>query len=121
MPNKLPTKKANRLIGPVALASALLILMAAAWFTYLNVKEFAETASWVSQSREVLLTTQTIMRKLNKAESAGRGYLLTDEPQYREQFDSSIKLALEGKADLKELTSDNEDQRARVKQTGRDD
>ena len=114
MPSKLPTKKANRLIGPVALVSALLILMAAAWFTYQNVKEFAETARWVSQSREVLLTTQTIMRKLNKAESAGRGYLLTDEPHYREQFDSSIKLALEGKANLKELTSDNEDQRARV-------
>ena len=54
------------------------------------------------------------MRKLNKAESAGRGYLLTDEPHYREQFDSSIKLALEGKASLKKLTSDNEDQRKRV-------
>ena len=114
MPYKLPFKKANRWIGPAALTTALLILMAAAWFTYQNVKEFAETARYVSQSREVLLTTQTIMRKLNKAESAGRGYLLTDEPHYREQFDSSIKLALEGKASLKKLTSDNEDQRKRV-------
>ena len=114
MPDKLPFKKANRWIGPAALATALLILMAAAWFTYQNVKEFAETGRWVSQSREVLLTTQTIMRKLNKAESAGRGYLLTDEPHYREQFDSSIKFALEGKANLKKLTSDNEDQRKRV-------
>ncbi|MDB4766105.1 response regulator [bacterium] len=114
MPDKLPFKKANRWIGPAALASALLILMAAAWFTYQNVKEFAETSRWASQSRKVLLTTQTIMRKLNKAESAGRGYLLTNEPHYREQFDSSIKLALEGKANLKKLTSDNEDQRKRV-------
>ena len=81
---------------------------------YQNMKEFSETARWVSHSREVLANTQTVMRKLNKAESAGRGFLLAREPQFREQFNSSIEIARECKAKLAMLTSDDQDQQRRV-------
>ncbi|MDB2685706.1 response regulator [Mariniblastus sp.] len=109
-----PVSKTNRWVGPLALAAALLTLFGATWFTYQNVKQFAETARWISHTREVMLTTQTIMRKLNKAESAGRGFMLTREPEYRTQFDLAIKMALEGKGDLRKLTSHDDDQRKRV-------
>ena len=117
MPNKFenPTVKSNRWIVPLALATALLILIAAAWHTYRNMKEFAKTANWVSHTREVISSTQTVMRMLNKAESAGRGFLLVNDAHYREQFDTSIEKALEGKAKLKMLTSADQDQQRRVK------
>ena len=117
MPNSIQspsTSKSSRFVGPIALATALLILFGATWFTYQNVKQFADTAHWVSHTREVMLTTQTIMRKLNKAESAGRGFMLTRESEYRTQFDTAIEAALAGKGELRKLTSDNEDQRKRV-------
>ena len=106
--------KTSRFVGPLALATALLILFGATWFTYQNVRQFAETARWVSHTREVMLTTQTIMRKLNKAESAGRGFMLTRESEYQTQFDLAIEAALAGKGELRKLTSDNDDQRKRV-------
>ena len=116
MPNSVqsPPASSSRLVGPIALAAALLTLFGATWFTYQNVRQFAETARWVSHTREVMLTTQTIMRKLNKAESAGRGFMLTREPEYRSQFDLAIEAALKGKGELRKLTSDDNDQQKRV-------
>ena len=117
MPNSVqsaPVSKNSRSVAPIVLATALLIVFGATWFTYQNVKQFADTARWVSHTREVMLTTQTIMRKLNKAESAGRGFMLTREPEYRTQFDSAIELALAGKGELRKLTSDNSYQQKRV-------
>ena len=40
--------------------------------------------------------------------------MLTREPEYRAQFDLAIEMALEGKGDLRKLTSDDDDQRKRV-------
>ena len=116
MPNNFDDSavETNRWIVPVALVTALLILMAAAWHTYQNMREFAETARWVSHTREVLANTQTVMRMLNKAESAGRGFLLNKDPQFREQFNSSIETARDGRAKLKMLTSNNQEQQQRV-------
>ena len=117
MPNSVQSpnvSKTSRTVGPIALVIALMILFGATWFTYQNVRQFAETARWVSHTREVMLTTQTIMRKLNKAESAGRGFMLTRESEYRTQFDLAIEMALAGKGELRKLTSDNDDQRKRV-------
>ena len=104
----------GRWLAPVALGAALLVLLGSALTTYRNVKRFANMADWVSHSREVLATTEGVLAELSKAESAGRGFLLSGKAIYRSDFDAAVSEALKRQAALHNLTLHNPSQKRRV-------
>ncbi len=106
----------ERWLAPAALVAALAFLVGTSWFTYRNVQRASESADWVSQSRQVLAVTQGIRAELSQAESAGRGFLLSDDEIYRSQFDHAVAAAVDLQKKLKQLTLDNPDQQQRVKE-----
>ncbi|GAA5505860.1 response regulator [Novipirellula caenicola] len=106
--------KWERWLAPVGLVTALAFLIGTSWITYRNVQRAAESADWVSQSRQVLAVTHGIRAELSQAESAGRGFLLSDDEIYREQFDRAIAAAVQQQSKLKQLTLDNPEQKKRV-------
>lgn len=107
--------KWERWLAPAGLIAALAFLIGTSWMTYRNVQRAAESADWVSQSRQVLAVTQEIRAELSQAESAGRGFLLSDDEIYRNQFDHAIAAAERQQSKLMQLTLDNPEQKKRVK------
>ncbi len=104
----------NSSMAPILLAVALVVQFGAAWVTYDNVRASAESAQWVSHSREVLANAEGIIANLSEAESAGRGSLISNADDDRAQFDSASKGARTKQVALGKLTLDNPMQHKRV-------
>lgn len=69
---------------------------------------------WVDHSREVIRNTKTLQTDLTRAESAERGYLLTDLDRYLPPFQSAQAELYESLGKLRGLTSDNRNQQQRL-------
>jgi PAS domain S-box-containing protein len=104
----------NRLVAPATLIAGLLVLMLSAFVNYRNVRLSAESAQWVAHTRQVLSVTEGILADLSEAESAGRGFLITNDSIYRSQFESATSATLVKHAELENLTVDNPEQQQRV-------
>jgi PAS domain S-box-containing protein len=84
--------------GVLSWASALL---------YEEALQFRENRQWVSHTRDVLDELQTFRNRVEEAESAQRGYVLTGEQRYLQTYDSSVDEARQNLGRLQSLTQDN--------------
>jgi PAS domain S-box-containing protein len=104
----------DRLVAPATLIAGLLVLILSAFVTYRNVRLSSESSQWVAHTRQVLGVTEGILADLSEAESAGRGFLISNDAIYRSQFESATSAALVKQSELENLTVDNLEQQQRV-------
>lgn len=102
----------GRVSGLLAVSLALFVVAAVA-LAY-NLTRVKESFDWVEHTNEVLRYLSQLERTMLEAESAERGYLLTGETQYRDNYlraSRDIPRAIES---LGKLVSDNPVQGPRV-------
>ncbi len=90
---------------------ALAILAFAGWESHRDTVRVAEAASARKQSYEVQRTIDETAARLVDAETGQRGYLLTGNEAYLEPYRGAIRNLDQTMGQLKELTSDNPNQR----------
>ncbi len=114
MPTRSGSRSTKRYFIPLLLTTGVVVLFACGILIYRNVQTFAESAGWVSHTRAVLANIEGISADLAQAESASRGFWISGEPQYREQFDASVASAADRQVELRALTDDNSAQQDRL-------
>ncbi len=104
----------QRYFVPTLLTIATATLILCALVIYRNVRSFAETAQWVSHSREVLGNIEGVTAALTEAESSARGFWISGNEKYRQDFDRATEEVKRLHADLTRLTVDNSEQQTRM-------
>jgi signal transduction histidine kinase/HPt (histidine-containing phosphotransfer) domain-containing protein/ActR/RegA family two-component response regulator len=89
---------------------AIALLYVAGGFTYRTGAEFADSARWVSHGQQVRAALGRLYATISDAESAQRNYLLTGDPQYKEDYRSFVSRLNGHQQDLVELVADNKTQ-----------
>ncbi len=79
-----------------------------------TLRKVHESDRWVDHTREVIRDTDVLLSSVKDAESGQRGYLLTGEPSYLQPYYDALRLTPERFDRLKQLTSDNSQQQARL-------
>lgn len=102
--------------APLLLAGALLALFVSAFITHRNVIATSESALWVAHTSQVLARTEGILADLNEAESAARGFLISNNAEFREQFEVAQASTIAKQEELEKLTLDNTDQQKQVEE-----
>src|SRR5712664_1662201 len=90
------------------------ILAFVGWESYRYTARVDEVADARKHSHEVLRTLDETLARLVDAETGQRGYLLTGDEAYLEQYREAIKNIDQTIGNLKSLTSDNPNQQKRI-------
>jgi PAS domain S-box-containing protein len=69
---------------------------------------------WVTHTYEVLNSTKALLSTMQDAETAQRGYLLTAEDRYLEQYRAALAAEPGARQTLRQLTRDNSSQQSRM-------
>jgi signal transduction histidine kinase len=102
----------------VALAAILLPLVALiglqAYQAYWRAPQLTVDRKWVDHSFEVIFAAQAVWASVQRAESGERGYLLTEDPRHRAEYERGTTGIAPRLDRLRVLTEDNPDQEQRV-------
>src|SRR5580700_4540700 len=100
----------------VVIGFALLVaaLLAGGTLGIINAWRLATNIRWVAHTQEVMATSQGLLTLIIDVETGQRGYLLTEDKKYLEPYESGLMRVHEQFARLKQLTSDNPGQQARL-------
>lgn len=94
----------------IAFSVVLVLLLAIAFITIMNLAKIEQDNSWVIHTQEVLKTINTELSYLQDAETGQRGFLLTGKDAYLEPYNTGVSGCAEELKHLKELTVDNSTQ-----------
>ena len=94
----------------VALA-CLAVVSVASW---LSISQMKEDARWVEHTHEALECLDTLLSIIIAAETAERGYVITDDRDYLERYRRAVQAADAIQRRLSELTVDNAAQQTRL-------
>lgn len=97
----------RELIQVLLLTAGFLVLVAISAASILFVDRARDDSSLVVHTVEVENQIAAVLLDLRRAESAGRGYLLTSEPRFLAQHDTALANILGNVRRLRELTLDN--------------
>lgn len=108
--------KANRMVQNawVILAVGFGLVLAAAIAIAILVVRSENADYWVTHTFEVQQKAESLLSELRAAENGQRGYILTQDEEYRKPFDSAVAKLPGLLVSLRQLTSDNPEQRARL-------
>jgi PAS domain S-box-containing protein len=81
-----------------------------------STRSFTRTADWVAHTQQILELQERLFRHLMEMESQRRGYLLTGDERYIEEYAQARTLIVEGFNTLKVLTADTPAQTERLEQ-----
>jgi PAS domain S-box-containing protein len=93
---------------------ALLILFAVGVISYRDSRLESATQKWVVHSHDVLETIQDVTGRLDVAEGARMGFVLSGNRAFEKSFADSAGRALRAVGTLRDLTADNPRQQRRV-------
>lgn len=96
------------------LAVALVLLIGIGVFSQRYAREQIAAASWVAHTHEVISQLEGIRTGVATAESDLRGFSLTHDLRYLDDFEPSIDLARESFRSARQLTGDQPVQQARL-------
>lgn len=94
---------------------ALVLLSFVGFATAWGVQDLTRNTAWVEHSYEVLNEIERTQSAVRAAESAGRGYRLTDQASLQADFLSEAPKAVASGASIVSLTRDNPQQNARAR------
>jgi signal transduction histidine kinase/CHASE3 domain sensor protein/ActR/RegA family two-component response regulator len=97
-------------------AVALACLAAVSWAAQLSVGRLNDNAGWVAHTREVLGELERLLATLTAAETAERGFVITEEQSYVEQYHQAAHSADATQQRLASLTADNSTQQQRLRE-----
>lgn len=97
----------RELVQVLLLTAGFLVLVAISAASILFVDRARDDSSLVVHTVEVENQIAAVLLELRRAESAGRGYLLTSEPRFLTQHDTALANILGNVRHLRELTLDN--------------
>src|SRR5882672_1807126 len=104
-------------MGYFTVAAAFLLAVCAV--TFVTLKSFAETASWVAHTREVQTEIGNLHSGLSEAISAQRAFVITGQERYLTSYQAATRQTLERLRSLTTLTTDNPLQQDRLEDVGR--
>lgn len=93
---------------------ALMMMAIIAVITYRSTRTFIKTAEQVGHTRQVLEKQETLWRYLMEAESAARGYLMSEDESFLEPYDEAQVKIIQEFNTLKTLSVDNRIQMKRL-------
>lgn len=100
-------------VGAYALALVVFAAIGAAAFVHFT--RFGEAATWVRHTERVLLNLEASLSALKDAETAQRGLLLTNDPQFLAPYDQAMRGAKARLEEARQLTLDNPEQQRRLR------
>jgi methyl-accepting chemotaxis protein len=109
--------KVNMRIGTrilVGYGLALIVVGAVGIVAYRAISELVDSADWVTHSHKVKGALADTLSALKDAETGQRGFLLTGEERYLEPYTEALKVVSGDIQGLRDLTSDNPRQQARI-------
>src|SRR5438552_6761868 len=86
---------------------ALAILLTVNYFSYKNINEHFEDEKYVSDAVNTITICENLMTNLHEASSSRRGYLITSDEGFLNQYHSTINLVDTLFDELKNLPSNN--------------
>jgi PAS domain S-box-containing protein len=96
------------------LAGAVVVLAGMALLLLHDFERNQEAEWWVAHSYRVMNSTESVMSMMKDAERGERGFLLTGDESYLAPYNSAVAALPSGLQELKNLTSDNPAQHARL-------
>ena len=97
----------RELVQVLLLTAGFLVLVAISAASILFVDRARDDSALVVHTVEVENQIAAVLLELRRAESAGRGYLLTSEPRFLAQHDTALANILSNVRRLRDLTLDN--------------
>ena len=109
-------KKTSALSRNVQLAfgAAIAILLVVGAFSYRGITISSEKDRWVEHTHEVLKNLDELLIAMTRAESSGRGFLLTGDEATLAPFRASQSDAEQNEANLRALVADSPEQERRL-------
>lgn len=93
---------------------ALALLIATGWLSRQSVGELIEVNRRVSHTLNVLYELEQLRSNIMAAETSQRGFALTGDDRFLDQYETAIRLTPGSLARARELTSDNVDRQLRL-------
>jgi len=93
---------------------ALAIFLLTGWVTYESIVKYQDASKWRDHTYAVIETLDQLRTGLVDAETGQRGYLITGESDYLEDYRKSLDAIGQRKAELRTLTVDNASQQWRL-------
>ncbi|WP_245654075.1 sensor domain-containing diguanylate cyclase [Novosphingobium rosa] len=109
----MPGSLTRRIIVLCSILGGLLTLLAGVLLS--QSMQMNSSLDWVTHSSDVLKAANQTIARLNGAESAQRGFVLTHDLAFAATIDEEISTARQGAAQLVDLTRDNPTQHARAR------
>jgi PAS domain S-box-containing protein len=116
MPNRFKTKIQRRIV--IAFSLALLAMLEMTYYTYRNTWLSNQSAIAVSHTNEVLYKIEQVSSSAALVEASARGYVLTEDDKYIEQFNKAGTQAEIDVRKLQQLVADNPMQEERAVRLG---
>lgn len=92
---------------------SLLILLASSVASFFSIQNLLNSSFWVNHTYEVISDLNDVVAPIREAETAQRGYLITNDPVFLEPFHGSFEESITALHHLKSITSDNPIQQVR--------
>ena len=95
---------------------AIVFTVGNAFLSYVNLGKLTKVSKWFSHANKVVTQLKAISTAVNEAESAERGYILTNDPAYRERYYDTSRQVTQHIHALTELTKNDLMQTIKVQQ-----
>ena len=113
----MPDPSRRRAIGQIVLLTAgFLILVAISIASVLLVNKARDDSGWVTHTVEAENHINALLLEIRRAESAARGFLLTQGPEFLRDHDDAVANVLPYAAKVEQMTGDNPVQAANIRQ-----
>src|SRR5450432_3176584 len=95
---------------------SLLVLLGSSVASYVSIRNLLNSSEWINHTYEVISNLNDVVSPVREAETAQRGFLITNDPVYLDPFHGSFEESLSALEKVKVLTADNVQQQVRCEQ-----
>ncbi|HVY75853.1 MAG TPA: CHASE3 domain-containing protein, partial [Puia sp.] len=86
---------------------SLILLLGSSVAAYLSIQNLLHSSEWVNHTYRVINELENVVAPIKDAESAQRGFLITNDPLYLDPFEGSFQQSLLALERVKQMTADN--------------
>ena len=108
----MPAGLRKRVLAGMVVASLVMAFVAIA--VWLGTSRFLDSFDWVDHTNAVLRALERDHAAIREVEASQRGYLVTGQVDYEQEFYAATRLARDALADTRKLVADNAEQSERV-------
>src|SRR5450432_340165 len=92
---------------------SLLVLLGSSVASYVSIRNLLNSSEWINHTYEVISNLNDVVSPIREAETAQRGFLITNDPVYLDPFHGSFEESITALDHVKTLTNDNPAQQVR--------